>query len=175
MNRFCIFTKRWCSKPQSSIPYVSRDWTILKYNVRSMCTGKNLFNLLSMPENFISLFAMASIWGFQIICLLKINPRKLIILTISIAILFICSSGTNSSISLLMTWNTTSFAFLTFNDNLFYPQSVGNLCQLIIHIEWGPTEIWIVLTSIVLLAYNVYLKASHARVKLIRLRLSRLL
>ena len=162
MNRFCIFTKRWCSKPQASIPYVSWDWTILKYNVRSMCTGKNLFNLLSMPENFVSLFAMVSMWCFQNICSLRINPRKLKFSTLSIAILFICRSGTNSSISLLMAWNTTNFVFLTFNDNLLTASQSKIFANWLFMSRGAPTEIWIVLKSVVSSAYSIYLKASLA-------------
>ena len=162
MNRFCIFTKRWCSKPQASIPYVIWDWTILKYNVRSMCTGKNFFNLLSMPEFFFSLFAIASMWCFQNIFSLKINPRKFQFSNLSIAILFVCSSGTDSSISLLVAWNATNFVFLTFNDNLLTASKSGIFANWLFRSRGTPTEIWIVLKSVVPSAYSKYLKASLA-------------
>ena len=131
MNLFWIFMNRWHSNPHAKIPYVKRDWTILQYSVRNIYSGKNLFNLLSTPENFFNLLATISIWFFQDICSFKFNPRKLKFWTLSMLMSLIFSSGRRPPIFLLTAWNTIYFVFFTFH----------LVMGLLVTINWGHQHI----------------------------------
>ena len=151
MNLFWIFMNRWHSNPHAKIPYVKRDWTILQYSVRNIYSGKNLFNLLSTPENFFNLLATISIWFFQDICSFKFNPRKLKFWTLSMLMSF------NIFVN-RMKYNI--FRFFTFNDNLFTANQLYTSARCLLRYLGIASEIWMVLNRVVSSAYNMYLKHS---------------
>ena len=99
--------------------YVRRDCTILQYSVLRILPGKYRFSLLSMPENFVFLFAIISTWGFQDIFSFTVNPRKLKLLTHSMGVSSILTVVNKSSIFLFMAWKTMFLVSLIFKDNLF--------------------------------------------------------
>ena len=61
-----------------------------------------------------------------------------------------------------MAWNTTNFVFLTFNDNLLTANQSEIFAYWLFISRGAPTEIWIVLKSVVSSAYDIYLKVSLA-------------